>query len=563
MNNKYTSILVSIITLFVIPPVGWFLLCFYFGLWNYDEFLKVIFGPHIWLIHIIPYLILIIYLSKKHLKNIEKYIISKDQDLLEAAQKSIVFLPKLLIGILIPFCFFGPIIAMISKPFIDKTEWWLGASLGLPFILLFTVPFFIDMIYRLELYGKSVPFSSKYKPISLSGRFFIVIAFTLIGSVFTLLISGLSVLYKNGGTPAGELFYSFLYKSIPVVSVEIIICFINMYIILRLISKILNRSITFTENVAQGSDMQEHQDTISRDEFGRLTYSLNRMLDKLNDSRQKNEIADQHIRTVVDEVKTTSNSIAGSISQISEKINESSDEANNLKNSMHHLSSTAEQSSSNMNSVSTAVEELSATINEIAGNTERTRVISSEAVAHTDEALDNIKNLQTNSKKICDVVDIINMIAAQTNLLALNATIEAARAGEAGKGFAVVASEIKDLARKTSESITEVQLIIDNMQTSTIDTVTKIQDINQVITKIDEIIVGISGSIEEQNVTTKDIAKNIAETNHGVSDTTTNVGGANETCNNIALNLTMLTESVNTIAEVVKAMNDTTQSLGK
>ncbi|MCD6322126.1 MAG: hypothetical protein J7L77_03760 [Clostridiales bacterium] len=452
---------------------------------------------------------------------------------------------------------------MIAKPFIDKTEWWLGESLGLPFILLFSVPFLINFIYKLELYSKSVPLSLKYKPISLSGRFFIVIAFTLIGSVFTLLILGLSLLYKNGGTPAGELFFTLLYKSIPIVSAEIIICFVNMYVILKVILKIINKTITFSEKVAQASGTQEHLDAISRDEFGKLTYFLNRMLDKLNDSRQKNEIANQHIKTVSDEVQTTSNSIAGSISQISEKINESSNEANNLKTSMHHISSTAEQSSSNMNSVSTAVEEMSSTINEIAGNTERTRVISSEAVVHSDEALENIKDLQSNSGKISNVVDIINVIASQTNLLALNATIEAARAGEAGKGFAVVASEIKDLARKTSESITEVQLIIDSMQTSTIATVTKIQDINQVITTIDEIIVGIAGSIEEQNVTTKDIAKNIAETNHGVSDTTTNVVAANETCNNIAINLTMLTESVNTIAEVVKAMDDTTQSLGK
>ncbi|MCD6322127.1 MAG: hypothetical protein J7L77_03765 [Clostridiales bacterium] len=107
MNNKHTSILIAILTMFVITPLGWAFLCFYFGLWSFNELLYVAFGSPVWMMHVIPFFILIIYLSKKHLKNIEKYIKSNDQNLLNAAQRSIVVLPKLIIGILIAFCFFG------------------------------------------------------------------------------------------------------------------------------------------------------------------------------------------------------------------------------------------------------------------------------------------------------------------------------------------------------------------------------------------------------------------------------------------------------------------------
>jgi methyl-accepting chemotaxis protein len=562
MIKEQRSILLTLLMAFIVPPLAWLLSCWYVELWSFDECLKIAIGPQIWL-YVIPYLILVVYSSKKHLDKIGKYIKNNNQENLEAALGNVAFLPKFFLGILLIYCIVGPAASMISKPFIDKTEWWLCASLGLSVFLLFSVPLIIKSIYKLESYAKSVPLSSKYKPISLSGRFTVVFAFTLFGSLFTLLILGLSLLYANSETPANELFYTFFYKSIALVIVEITMCIINMSIILRVMSKIINGIVNFTDNVARDASTQEHLETISRDNLGQLSYFLNRMLDKLNDGKRKNEIADKHINTVVDEVKVTSNTIADSIFQISEKINESSNEANNLKNNMQYISSASEQSRSNMNSVSAAVEELSSTTNEIASNTERTKVISSEAVTLTDEALDNVKNLQTNSGKISEVVDIINEIADQTELLALNATIEAARAGDSGKGFAVVASEIKELAKKTSESVTEIQSVIDSMQTSTTDTVTKIQDINKVIVNMNEIIMGISAAIEEQNVTTIDITENIVETNQGVADTTANVKSANDICNKIAINLNKLTASVDTIGEVVKSLNDTAQSLEK
>ena len=136
-------------------------------------------------------------------------------------------------------------------------------------------------------------------------------------------------------------------------------------------------------------------------------------------------------------------------------------------------------------SVAVASEEMSMTINDVAGNTHRAAALSSnvdsaanngmvvveetyrcmqqisESVTST---LETIRQLESSSSKIGEMVGLIEDIADQTNLLALNASIEAARAGEAGKGFAVVASEVKILAEKTTHSTREIERIVASIQ---------------------------------------------------------------------------------------------------
>jgi methyl-accepting chemotaxis protein len=106
---------------------------------------------------------------------------------------------------------------------------------------------------------------------------------------------------------------------------------------------------------------------------------------------------------------------------------------------------------------------------------------------------------------------VIQDIAEQTNLLALNATIEAARAGEAGKGFAVVATEVKELAKQTASATEDIRRRIESIQASTGETVAAIGEIGHVIQQVNDVSRTIASAVEEQSITTREIASNVAQ----------------------------------------------------
>ena len=133
-------------------------------------------------------------------------------------------------------------------------------------------------------------------------------------------------------------------------------------------------------------------------------------------------------------------------------------------------------------------------------------------------------SLGRSSQEIGQVVKVITSIAQQTNLLALNATIEAARAGEAGKGFAVVANEVKELARQTARATEEIGQKITSVQKDTDHAVKAIQEISQVISKLNEISTSIAGAVEEQNAATAEISRAAAEASRGTAEVSTSIG---------------------------------------
>ena len=174
--------------------------------------------------------------------------------------------------------------------------------------------------------------------------------------------------------------------------------------------------------------------------------------------------------------------------------------------------SDAKDVATNVTSVAASVEEMATTAREIAGQSTAAAISAREGVQLAKEMALVMQKLGDSSQKIDDIVTTIGAIASQTNLLALNATIEAAGAGEAGRGFAVVANEVKNLARQSSAAAEDIQQRVTSIQQEVKAAVTGVQQLSQIVEKVDQTQQSIATAVEEQTSTTSEVGRNIAET---------------------------------------------------
>ncbi|MFZ6818353.1 methyl-accepting chemotaxis protein [Undibacterium sp. Ji22W] len=133
----------------------------------------------------------------------------------------------------------------------------------------------------------------------------------------------------------------------------------------------------------------------------------------------------------------------------------------------HALSERTEQQASNLEETSASVDELSTTVKESTSRADvateqatRLRKVADASAGAMEQAILSVDQIQQSTKKMDDIVSVIDGIAFQTNILALNAAVEAARAGESGRGFAVVASEVRSLAQRSAASAKEIRVLI-------------------------------------------------------------------------------------------------------
>jgi methyl-accepting chemotaxis protein len=268
------------------------------------------------------------------------------------------------------------------------------------------------------------------------------------------------------------------------------------WVLIASITGPLDRAVEFVARVGSG-DLSSRLEVEGEDEFARLLADLSRMADSLQ--RTVGEV-----RRGSEAVMTASKEIAAGNSDLSLRTEKQAASLEQTAASMEELISTVRQNAEN----ALQARHLAVTASQVAGK-------GGEVVSQVVRTMDSIN---TSSRKIVDIIGVIDGIAFQTNILALNAAVEAARAGEQGRGFAVVATEVRALAQRSGAAAKEIKALIEESvatvgQGGTLvgEAGATMSEIVASVQRVTDIIGEISAATHEQTVGIEQVNAAIAQ----------------------------------------------------